>query len=273
LEGANFSGAKLKDVDFSSANLEGVNFSGANLEGANFSGAKLKDAKFWETQLVDQQGVGPSLADVQGWEGVNLSLIEWSQIKRLGEEALAKKEMDEEGERKGKTIRVLDYHRAARAYRQVATALEGQGLKEEAGRFAYSAQAMQRRMLRYRIRQPKRRWRQRLTDLVAFLFSGGLNILSGYGYHFERTVFWYLVVLGLFMGIYLSISCGLPASEHLEWGDALILSVSNMVGRGFFRQDLSLSDPYAAWSVVEGVFGVFMDVVLISTLTQWLFKK
>ena len=75
----------------------------------------------------------------------------------------------------------------------------------------------------------------------------------------------------MFALLYLHISQGTP--HPLEWLDALILSVSDMVGRGFFRQDLALSDPYAGWSVLEGLIGVFMDVLLISTLTQRLFKK
>jgi hypothetical protein len=34
-----------------------------------------------------------------------------------------------------------------------------------------------------------------------------------------------------------------------------------------------LSDPYADWSVLEGMIGVVMDVVLVLTPTQRLFKK
>jgi hypothetical protein len=102
-------------------------------------------------------------------------------------------------------------------------------------------------------------------------------VLSGYGYRFGRSFSWYVGVLLVFAWLYLHISQGIPPHssipDHLSWFDACILSVSDMVGRGFFRQDVTLSDPYAGWSVLEGMIGVFMDVLLISTLTQRLFKK
>ena len=312
LEGANFSKAKLERADFSKAKLEGANFSEATLGEAYFRRAKLEGADFGEVTLGNRRGVGPWLADVQGWDGVNLAVIDWFQIRWLGEEVEAHKKKQDGGRRKGKVIRVEEYHRAARGYRQLATALEGQGLKEEAEHFAYRAQVMQRIMLWHRIwrweqrpeekqqtpfRQRVGAWRRRLgqgwTDLWACFFLLFLSVLTGYGYRLGRALFWYVVVLVAFMGLYLWISCGQPlpstwddvvkacswlvSSQPRPLGrlDALIMSVSNMVGRGFFSQaNQSLAeDPYAGWSVVEGVIGVFMDVLLISTLTQRLFKK
>lgn len=136
---------------------------------------------------------------------------------------------------------------------------------------------MQRTMFWWRIWQENRTFWQRLGDGRACLFSWLLALLSGYGYRFSRSLGWYLGILALFAFLYWHISQSvLPHStipDHLSWFDACILSISDMVGRGFFRQDVTLSDPYAGWSVLEGAIGVFMDVLLISTLTQRLFKK
>jgi hypothetical protein len=210
------------------------------------------------------------VADVTGWDERSLPLREWSAVKLLGDEAIAKERRDSQGKVKDATIRFSDYFAATRAYQKVATAVEGMGRKEEAEKFAFRAQVMQRKMHWWSI------W-QRLDDLRMWVFSGLLALLSGYGYRFERSLLWYLGILLAFAWLYVHLSQNVPPHssipDHLSWFDACILSISDMVGRGFFRQDVPLSDPYAGWSVLEGMIGVFMDVVLISTLTQRLFKK
>ncbi|HEY4036573.1 MAG TPA: hypothetical protein VGL94_21675 [Ktedonobacteraceae bacterium] len=227
--------------------------------------------------MVTPQGIGPTIADSTGWDEIPLAKLEWFQIRVLGDEAEAKKIIASPGGVKGKVRRLEEYRMATRAYRQIANALEGQGLKEEAELFAYRAQVMQRKVFWWHLRQEKQSlWRQ-LRHLKAWLFSWLLSLVSGYGYQFERSLGCYLGVLFSFACLYIYLSQNIPPHsgipDHLSWLDAVILSVSDMVGRGFFRQDITLSDPYAAWSVLEGVIGVFMDVLLISTLTQRLFKK
>ncbi|WP_338250703.1 hypothetical protein [Dictyobacter halimunensis] len=130
---------------------------------------------------------------------------------------------------------------------------------------------MQRRVYWWQIWQRKLGIWSRVSAARAYLFSLLLWMLSGYGYRFGRSLLTYALVLVGFAAWYWWLSQGLP--HPLGRVDALILSVSDMVGRGFFRQDYSLSDPYAGWSVLEGLCGLFMDVLLISTLTQRLFKK
>ncbi len=118
---------------------------------------------------------------------------------------------------------------------------------------------------------------QGITTLGSYLFSCLVALLTGYGYRFGRSLLSYTCVLVVFAFLYLHLSQGVPphssVPDHLSWLDAVTLSISDMVGRGFFRQDVTLSDPYAGWSVLEGMIGVFMDVLLISTFTQRLFKK
>lgn len=258
--------------------MEGANFREAKLEDAHFWRAQVASAQFDRVRLTTAQGVGPQIADATGWDEVHLSVVEWSQIKILGDEAEAKtRRTDLITERLEKFERLEHYRAATRAYRQLATALEGQGLKEEAEPFAYRAHVMQRKVLWWRLRQDKQPFWQRLSYVRAWLFSWLLSLLSGYGYRFGRSLGCYLGVLLTFACLYVYLSQSVPPHssipDHLSWLDAAILSVSDMVGRGFFRQDITLSDPYAAWSVLEGLIGVFMDVLLISTLTQRLFKK
>ena len=240
LEGAGFQSAQLEGADFRGAKLEGADFYGAQLEGADFRGATISNAIFEVATFVTNQGVGLTVADVTGWDERSLPIREWLQVKWLGDEAIAKVHRNEEGKRKDVTTHFEDYFAATRAYRQISIALDGMGRKEEAEKFAYRGQVMQRKMLWWSIWQEERTFWQRLTNGRAWLFSGLLTLLSGYGYRFGRSFSWYVGVLVLFALLYLHISQGVPPHStipnHLSWFDACILSISDMVGRGFFRQ-------------------------------------
>jgi len=93
------------------------------------------------------------LADVR-WESVNLSVVNWLQIKVLGDEYKARQREKSIPARtareKGRLLE--DYREAVRAYRQLASAMRAQGMNEEAIPFAYRAQALQRKVF----------WRQAL---------------------------------------------------------------------------------------------------------------
>jgi hypothetical protein len=107
------------------------------------------------------------------------------------------------------------YRSAVRAYRQLAVALQGQGLNEDAARFGYRAQKLQRVLLR---KQKK---------LISYLFSGFLDILSGYGYKPVRSLFWYFVIIIGFAIAYFVFG-------HLSlFPDTLVFSLTSFHGRGF----------------------------------------
>jgi hypothetical protein len=133
-------------------------------------------------------------------------------------------------------------------------ALREQGLDEEAARFAYRAQLLQRIVL---LRQGK---------LGPYLFSLVLDLLAGYGYRPGRSLMAYLVVIFGFMGLYLLNAHG--AAVHLSWDEALILSVSSFHGRGFFLQNVPLGDTFARLAAAEAVLGLLIEVSLIATFTQ-----
>src|SRR5216684_2586151 len=278
LEGANLSKAQLKGVNLSEAQLKGVNLIGAQLEGADLthaqleraylsyaqlegadlSGAQLKRAILRNVILGDQQRIGPRLADLQ-WGETNLAVVDWSQVAALGDEHQARQKKTPGGKKKGQAERVSEYQAAVRANRQLAVALQAQGLHEEAARFAYRAQRLQRIVLR----------RQR--KVVAYLFSGVLDLLAGYGYRPGRSVIAYLVIIVGFMGLYL-LNAHFVA-PHLRWDEALVLSVSSFHGRGFFSQEISVGDTYARLAAAEAVVGLLIEISFIATFTQRFFGK
>src|SRR5216684_3632020 len=258
LEGADLSGAQLEGASLIGAQLEGAHLSEAQLGGADLSGAQLKRAILRNVILGDQQRIGPRLADLQ-WGETNLAVVDWSQVAALGDEHQARQKKTPGGKKKGQAERVSEYQAAVRANRQLAVALQAQGLHEEAARFAYRAQRLQRIVLR----------RQR--KVVAYLFSGVLDLLAGYGYRPGRSVIAYLVIIVGFMGLYL-LNAHFVA-PHLRWDEALVLSVSSFHGRGFFSQEISVGDTYARLAAAEAVVGLLIEISFIATFTQRFFGK
>jgi uncharacterized protein YjbI with pentapeptide repeats len=258
LEGANLVGALLEGAYLNGAHLEGANLAGALLEGANLNGAHLEKANLRNIRLANQRDVGPQLADVQ-WGNTNLAVVDWSCVSMLGDEFEAIQGNTREGKRKDTSERLLEYQEAVRANRQLSVALQVQGLHEEAARFAYRAQRLQRTVLR---RQQK---------FGSYLFSGFLDLIAGYGYRPVRSLIAYLVMIFFFMGLYL-LNAHFVA-PHLRWDEALVLSVSSFHGRGFFSQDISLGDTYARLAAAEAVVGLLIEISLIATFTQRFFGK
>lgn len=146
-KGANFTGSQLAGADLRKANLQGASFLGANLrgadlsqanlEGAVFVGAQLEGANLTAVRLAGRERVGPSLLDVQ-WGATRLSVVDWSQIEMLGDEAhIAQREKAIDAmEAKG------EWKKAMWANRQVSHVLHQQGLYEEAAYFAQRAEAL-----------------------------------------------------------------------------------------------------------------------------------
>jgi uncharacterized protein YjbI with pentapeptide repeats len=164
LEGAYLNETYLGGTLLRRAHLEGVNLSRAHLEGVSTPPADLRGAFFDSATVLTDITLGNKvhgyvlLADVS-WGGVNLSRIDWSPVDMLGHEHKAYQTKD-----------VDDYRTAVRANRQLSVALQVQGLNEDAARFAYRAQRLQRVVLR----------RQR--KFGSYLFSLFLDLLAGYGY-------------------------------------------------------------------------------------------
>ena len=257
LEGAYLNEAHLENTSLYKAHLERAFLFKAHLERARLSGISGRERRLNKALEGGEQHIGPSLADAQ-WGNVNLALVQWSEVKMLGDEYEAR-QTTHAGKRKNSAIRLEEFEAAVRANRQLAVALRAQGLDEEAARFAYRAQLLQRIVLRLQ------------GKFAAYLFSLLLDLLAGYGYRPGRSVLAYLVVICTFMGLYLLVAH--TTATHLAWDEALVLSVSSFHGRGFFLQNMTLSDPFARLAAAEAVLGLLIEISFIATFTQRFFGR
>ena len=279
LEGANLSWAHLEGANLAGAHLEGANLFGAHLEGANLSWAHLEEARLVGaslegTQLSDiilgnKMHIGPQTADVR-WSTTNLAVIDWSQVTTLGDEKMAQQVKTSYGKIKDGKMYLDEYRAAVRANRQLAVALQAQGLNEEAAHFAYRAQLMQRVVLRRFVYLPGRSLFQRVRAFGSFIFSWFLDILAGYGYHPAKTLLWYLLMIGGFATAY-------TVFGHLPpFPDAVVFSFMSFHGRGFFPSlagETNLHNPLVVLAAAEAVTGLFIEISFIATFTQRFFGK
>lgn len=257
LEGAYLNEAHLKETLLYKAHLERTFLYKAHLEGARLSQVRIEESHLKRALESGEQHVGPSVADAQ-WGHVNLAVVQWSQIDMLGDEDEAR-QATHAGKKKSSATRLAEYEAAVRANRQLAVALRSQGLDEEAARFAYRAQLLQRMVL----------WRQGKFGL--YLLSGSLDLLAGYGYRPGRSLISYLVVILVFTGLYLLGAHG--STIHLSWDEALVLSVSSFHGRGFFSPNMALGDVFARLAALEAVLGLLIEISFIATFTQRFFGR
>jgi len=188
LEKANLSEAHLEHASLERAHLEGSYFWKAHLENAYLGRAHLEKALLDEVILSDEKKVGPWLVDIR-WGDVNLAVVKWSHIKMLADEYEAKQKRRDGKVKSGDTQRE-EYESAVRANRQLAVMLQTQGLNEDAARFAYRAQTLQRKVF----------WKQQAFG--KWLFSMLLALLAGYGYRPSRSFLAYFVVISGFATAY-----------------------------------------------------------------------
>jgi purine-cytosine permease-like protein len=104
-------------------------------------------------------------------------------------------------------------------------ALQGKGLGDVAARYAYRAQIMQR----------KRRFYER--NWGAYLGSGFLAILAGYGYRLWRILVAYAVVVAVFAVLYSipglarhGLSADLVSTHSLDTAQSWIATAESVVG-------------------------------------------
>ena len=161
----------------------------ADLRGARLDGVDLEEA------VLSDEGSGPALlADVM-WGEINLAVVDWAPVKRLGDECLAHQ-----------TKKINDYRAAVRASRQLSVVLRDQGLSEETDHFAYRAQLLQRVVWRY-----QRRW-------LKYAFSWFPFSFAGYGYRPMRSILIYLSVIAGFAPGYYEVTHLLHAQPYpLAW--------------------------------------------------------
>ena len=232
---------------------------------AQLSGANLQEAFFDEATDLMGATLGEkkqrfiSLAGAH-WSGVDLSVINWSQVGYLGDEERARQPKNADGTMKDAETRLQEHRAAVRANRQVAVALREQGMSEEAMPFAYRAQRLQRNVY----------WRQRQSG--RYLFSLFLDALAGYGYKPTRCFIAYACVILTFATTYYLLG---PASHiQLTPIEAVIFSMISFHGRGFAPSiSVGISSPIAILTALEALVGIVIELTLIATLTQRLFSR
>jgi len=296
LEEANLFRAYLKDAYLRGAHLEKAKLRGTRIEGAYLPEARLQRADLrnaffdsasnLERIILSEEKLGCALlADVH-WESVNLSVVNWLQIKILGDEYKARQQEIKipagTAREKGKLLE--DYHEAVRANRQLANAMRAQGMNEEAVPFAYRAQKLQKKVLwrqavwgkveadllqagQYKVSWERvRELRWRTLKFGGFIFSCFLDVLAGYGHKPGRSLFIYLLTITGFATCYLVLG-------RLSPLEALIFSVTSFHGRGFFPGPFALGDPVTALAAMEAVVGIFIEISFIATFTQRFFGR
>ena len=259
LEGADIGRAHLQGADLYRAHLEGATLFKAHLGGASLSNAYLDSAANLSHILLEDENSGITLTADIHWGDVNLAVVNWRQLKVLGEEAEAKQSMTWTGQAKNKEEWVEGYLSAVRANRQLAVALQSQGMNEDAARFAYRAQKLQRVVLR---RQKK---------FGSYIFSLILDLLAGYGYRPGRSVLWYLILIFGF-----ALAYHFLAGLSLFPPDAFVFSITSFHGRGFFptlSSEKNLHNPLVMLAAAEAIIGLLIEISFIATFTQRFFGK
>jgi uncharacterized protein YjbI with pentapeptide repeats len=269
LEGADLREAHLEDADLFRAHLERTHLIDAHLERVNLREAHLEKARLENIVLSDEKHTGPYLVDVQLGE-TNLAVVKWSQVEILSDEYRAR-ERKCDGKAKDKATRLDEHETAVRANRQLAVALQAQGLNEDAARFAYRAQVLQKRVFWFQMLQKGAKPRQRAQVLGAWLFSWFLFLLAGYGYRVWRSFLAYvLVIVGFTMLYYI---LGASFKPSLSVVNALGLSMTSFHGRGFFPGVTQLNDPLTILASLEAFVGLILEATFIAALTQRFFGK
>ena len=257
LRKAHFEGASLRKAYLAYAGGQELAMRGAKLSPADLRACFFDSATdLRSTYLGDKRHGFVRLADVQ-WGGVNLAIIDWDPIRILGDEGKARK-MRHTGEDAHEAY-ISDYREAVRANRQLAVALQGQGLNEEAVRFSYRAQLLQRQVLKYQ-RRP-----------LASLFSLFLDLLAGYGYRPMRSVVSYLLVILIAALVYFVL--GETFGPRFSPLGALVFSLTSFHGRGFFPGGIPIDDPITVAAALEAVVGLTIEISFIATFTQRFFGK
>jgi hypothetical protein len=170
LRGAHLTGAKARYTHFDGACMQDAHLEGARLERVFFS----NENNCAGLTLASEERCAV-VADIN-WDGANLAVINWSQVRRLGDDQRAQQSRTDDEKRKSYATRRQEYEIAMRANRRLSLILHSQGLNEHADRFAYRALKLQRIAFRRR------------NNALRYLGSLFLDLISGYGYRPIRSL-------------------------------------------------------------------------------------
>lgn len=113
---------------------------------------------------------------------------------------------------------------------------------------------------------------RRGRKLLAYLFSGFLATLTGYGFRMERIVLWYVLLISGFAAAYYSV--GVKQPRDISIAEALIVSVTAFHGRVFTNPFMpNIPDAQVIITAIEAVVGLIIEGVFIAMLTQRFFNR
>jgi uncharacterized protein YjbI with pentapeptide repeats len=299
LDGAVLIQASLAGADLFAAHLEGARLDDAHLAGrtlpaealgrvrrhrtdfpAALGGASLCGVFFDNTTALDEAILGDeargsvAVADAR-WGGANLAVVDWTAVREIGDEREARTAASHIGKPKDAATRLAEFRAAVRANRQLVVALREQGLNEEADRYAYRAQVLQREVLRRQaLAEPpvgRASLRYRLVRWGMYVFSLFLDGLAGYGYRPSRSLAAYLLSLAGFAVAYFVV--GRQVGTPLSVVGAVTLSINSFHGRGFFGSAVTPGDPISVLAAVEAIAGLVIEISFIATFTQRFFGR
>ena len=324
-----FAGSNLCETHFEEADLRDTHLEGKVMEAADleriqqwakkFSGtmqpANLQGAffdagtDFKGITLSDQNFGCVTVADVH-WGDANLSVIEWAQIKVVGDERKAMLWQNHPKRANFAPIVIEDNQLAIRTYRQLAVILQSHGLNEEASRFSYRSQMLHRRVLwmelglwksiqrmkiwmqqswvwnRVIVLQPRvqqswvwqrvvvniGQWLRKLGSKVKQLGNVLFSIFLGLlaGYGYKPGR-----ALAWYVLVIFGFTTAYSLFGHIPFlPDALVFSTMSFHGRGFFpslSNETNLHNPLVALAAAEAVIGLFIEISFIATFTKRFF--
>jgi hypothetical protein len=258
LREANCDGAHLEGTDLWNAHVEGAFLYRAYLQGARLHEAYLAGVHFTDLHLTDEDGVGPMVADIH-WEGVNLSVVNWSAIRVLGDDRWAL-QVESGGAVENQEMSARMFKSAIRANQQVALALQAQGMTDDANRFFYRSRVLQRKLLAF--------YGGRRTG--SYLASLLLDALTGYGYRMGRMIVAYVALISFFAALYYGF--GQTGASHLGLREAVVLSVTSFHGR-VFSSPFTVNSPQSIVTAAEAITGFLFEGLFIAMLAQRVFGR
>jgi hypothetical protein len=185
------------------------------------------------------------------WNGTSLTSVDWSVVRRLGDERTKRRWWRSRDEAE----------QATRANIQVSKQLENAGLKDDADRFAYRAQVRQRGV--YLLKGQLGRW----------LFSLLLAAVAGYGYRLQRVFIAYALTVTTFALIYVVV--GIPGAVQAHSSllvDAFQVSITAIHGRVSLEQ-LKIGSMVTWVVATESIIGILIEAVFTGLLIQRFFAR
>ncbi len=285
LGGANFEDARLLKADLGDARLTDANLQGAQLEGATLTGSVLVGAQMTQARMTGARLEGADLglanltdatlayaycneqtflggAILQGvaidglhYRDVDLTATDWGEVRTLGEESMAAQAP--------LNHQAAEYRRASRAYRRLGLALRGQGLSSDGQRFLARAQRMEERAQSAVARS---RWKERaywsaLPPAARWLGAAIQGVVVDHGAHPSWGLAWLACIS--FIG---SIFNLITLPHHPSFGNAFLLSMANLLGRGYLMT--SQSGFPVLLGLVEALLGTIILALFILALAR-----